>query len=221
MASRLFALIVWAAVAASLAFWGLRWIARPAGVPTNASPVTLDAGSHGDTHRLLAGPAPAGSAPAADPGAASALAARLRLLGVVAPRSGTEQGVALLSVDGKPPRAVRVGGTVDGEMTLLSLHQRGAQIGPSRGPAVLSLELPPLPPPSTGSLPPPTGVTTTPPPGTAPHMAPAAPPAMGGAPRGTLTPGLLPPPGTSGARLPAAPDAAASGAGMAPPADNT
>ena len=49
MASRLFALLVWAAVAASLAFWGLRWIARPAGVPYNASSVTLDGGAHGDS----------------------------------------------------------------------------------------------------------------------------------------------------------------------------
>ena len=118
MASRLFALIAWAAVAASLAFWGLRWIARPTGVPSNASSVALDGGAHGDMHRLLAGPAPTvPGVPAADAGAASALAARLKLLGVVAPRSGTDQGVALMSIDGKPPRAVRVGGVVDGEMT--------------------------------------------------------------------------------------------------------
>ena len=71
MASRLFALIAWAAVAASLAFWGLRWIARPTGVPSNASSVALDGGAHGDTHRLLAGPAPTiPGVPAADAGSA-------------------------------------------------------------------------------------------------------------------------------------------------------
>lgn len=167
MASRFFALLVWAVVAASLAFWGLRWIARPAGVPHNASSVTLDGGASGDSRRLLTGPAPAASnAPVADMGAAAGLSARLKLLGVIAPRTGTDQGVALLSIDGKPPRAVRVGGVIDGEMTLLAIHQRSAQIGPKQGPALVSLDLPPLPPPSTGSLPPPTGVSTgsTPPP---------------------------------------------------------
>ena len=164
MASRLFALFVWAAVAASLAFWGLRWIARPAGVPSNASSVSLDGGAHGDARRLLTGPAPANGAPVVDQGVASVLASRLKLIGVVAPRTGTDQGVALMSIDGKPPRAIRVGGIVDGEMTLLSLTQRGAQIGPSQGPTVVSLDLPPLPPPNTGLLPPPTGVTTGSPP---------------------------------------------------------
>lgn len=161
MASRFFALIVWAVVAASLAFWGLRWVARPAGVPHNASSVTLDGDAHGDSRRLLSGPAPAASnAPVADAGAAAGLSARLKLLGVIAPRSGTEQGVALLSIDGKPPRAVRVGGVVDGEMTLLAIQQRSAQIGPAQGQALVSLDLPPLPAPNTGSLPPPTGVST-------------------------------------------------------------
>lgn len=160
MASRLSALLVWAAVAASLAFWGLRWIARPAAVPHNASSVTLDGGSRGDSRRLLAGPEPTmPGGPVADMGAASALSARLKLLGVVAPRSGTQEGVALLSIDGKPPRAVRVGGVVDGEMIVLAIGQRGAQIGPQAGPALLSLDLPPLPAASTGALPAATGVS--------------------------------------------------------------
>lgn len=159
MASRLFALLVWAAVAASLAFWGLRWIARPAGVPYNASSVTLDGGAHGDSRRLLTGPATTTpGAPVVDMGAAATLSARLKLLGVIAPRSGTDQGVALLSIDGKPARAVRVGSVIDGEMTLLAINQRGAQIGPGQGPVLVSLDLPPLPPPNMGSLPPPTGV---------------------------------------------------------------
>lgn len=201
MASRLFALIAWAAVAASLAFWGLRWIARPTGVPSNASSVALDGGAHGDTHRLLAGPAPTiPGVPAADAGAASALAARLKLLGVVAPRSGTDQGVALMSIDGKPPRAVRVGGVVDGEMTLLSLNQRGAQIGPSQGPALLTLDLPALPPPPTGALPPPTGVTTT---------APGMPMAGPGTPAPGLLPGRMPPPqGGASSGMPLPPEGA-------------
>lgn len=163
MASRFAALLIWAAVAASLAYWGLRWLAPATGVPHNAAAVTLDSGSRGDIRRLLAGPAQATDAPG-DPSLASALAGRLQLLGVVAPQPGGSQGVALLAIDGKPPRAVRVGGSVDGDLILQSLTQRGAQIGPLDGPAAVSLDLPGLPPPATGALPPPTGVTQEPPP---------------------------------------------------------
>jgi general secretion pathway protein C len=160
MASRIFALLIWAAVAASLAYWGLRWLARPTGVPPNATPVSLDSGARGDLHRLLAGPAKAASGPAQDPTESSALAARLKLLGVVAPREGGHEGVALLSVDGKPPRAVRIGGVVDGQMLLQALTQRSASIGPADGPAVVTLDLPLLPAAATGSLPPISGVST-------------------------------------------------------------
>lgn len=181
MASRLFALIIWAAVAASLAYWGLRWLAPPTGVPHNAAPVSLDSSAHGELRRLLAGPS-AASGPQADPGMASALASRIKLIGVVAPREGSQQGVALLSIDGKPPRAVRVGGVVDGDMVLQSLSQRGAQIGPGNGPVALTLELPPLPLPATGTLPPVAGI------------APAQQPALM-APNAPQPSGMMPPPG--------------------------
>lgn len=160
MASRIFALIIWAAVAASLAYWGLRWLARPTGVPANATPVSLESGAQGDPHRLLTGPVKA-SGPTVDPSAASVLAGRLKLLGVVAPRQeGEAGGVALISIDGKPPKAFRTGGTIEGELVLQSLTQRGAAVGPANGPATVTLDLPLLPPPATGELPPPTGVTT-------------------------------------------------------------
>lgn len=160
MASRIFALIIWAAVAASLAYWGLRWLARPTSVPPNATPVSLESGAQGDPHRLLTGPVKA-SGPTVDPSAASVLAGRLKLLGVVAPRNeGDHGGVALISIDGKPPKAFRTGGTIEGELILQSLTQRGAAVGPANGPATVTLDLPLLPPPATGSLPPPTGVST-------------------------------------------------------------
>lgn len=160
MASRIFALIIWAAVAASLAYWGLRWLARPTGVPANATPVSLDGGAQGDLHRLLAGPVKA-AAPTADPSAASALASRLKLIGVVAPRTeGDGTGVALLSIDGKPPRAVRVGGIIDGDMVLQSLTQRGAAVGTADGTSSTTLDLPLLPSASTGALPPVSGFST-------------------------------------------------------------
>lgn len=162
MASRIFALIIWAAVAASLAYWGLRWLARPTGVPANATPVSLDGGTQGDLHRLLAGPVKT-SEPAADPSAASALASRLKLIGVVAPRmEGDGSGVALLSIDGKPPRAVKVGGVIEGDLVLKTLNQRGASIGTADGPATTTLDLPLLPAAPTGALPPVSGFSTTP-----------------------------------------------------------
>lgn len=170
MASRILALIIWAAVAASLAYWGLRWLAQPTGVPPNATPVSLDGGIHGDLHRLLAGPAAAASgANQPDPSsAASALASRMKLLGVVAPREANGAGgVALVSIDGKPPRAIRVGGVIEGDLVLQSLTQRGAAIGQADAPASVTLDLPLLPGPATGALPPPEGVSmsdNTPPP---------------------------------------------------------
>lgn len=168
MASRIFALLIWAAVAASLAYWGLRWLAPSTGVPANATRVSLDGDIKGDLHRLLAGPSQGGSSPV-DAAAASALGGRLKLIGAVAPRDQDQRsGVALISVDGKPPRAVRIGGVIDGDMVLQSLDPRSAQIGPAHGPAALTLNLPTLPAAATGTLPPPAGLTAPPPVGSVP-----------------------------------------------------
>ena len=167
MSSRLSALVIWAAVAASLAYWGLRWLAQPIAVPANALSVSMDSGSKGDFRRLLSGPA-AASPQTVDAATQSALAGRIQLQGAFA--SGDASGfggVALLSVDGQPARAVRVGQSVEGAMVLQRVDASGAQIGPADGPAALTLALPSLPAPATGTLPPPTGVSTA--------MAPALP----------------------------------------------
>lgn len=164
MASRIAALLIWAAVAASLAYWGLRWLAPPVGVPRNAAPVTLETGVRGDIQRLLTGPVRS-EGPQVNPSAASALASRIKVIGVMAPAPGQHDGVALLSVDGKPPKAYRVGAVIDGEMVLQDLSQRSARIGPQDGAQFLTIDLPGLPPPATGTLPPPSGVTQTPPAG--------------------------------------------------------
>jgi len=157
MASRIFALFIWAAVAASLAYWGLRWLAPPTGVPANAASVSLDNTGRGDLRRLLSGPAVASTAPKVT-SAASELAGRIKLIGVVAPQGGSGQGVALIAIDGKPPRAVRLGATVDGELVLQALTQRGAEIGPANGAAVVTLDLPLMQPPAVGALPPVAGL---------------------------------------------------------------
>ncbi|MBA4109167.1 MAG: hypothetical protein C0487_06200 [Leptothrix sp. (in: Bacteria)] len=190
MASRILALFIWAAVAASLAYWGLRWLAQPTAVPANATAVSLDNAARGDMRKLLTGPAAAADPGQPDPTAASMLAERIKLLGVVAPRNdGDKGGLALLSVDGKPARAVRAGGSVDGDMVLLTVNQRGAEIGPAAGPATVRLDLPLLPAAATGSLPPPTGFTAEAP---APQQMPGARPdinsGMAGSPEGMPMP---------------------------------
>jgi general secretion pathway protein C len=208
MASRILALLIWAAVAASVAYWGLKWLAQPTSVPPNTTVAALENAARGDLRKLLTGPA-AVQPNQPDPSAASVLAGRIKLLGVVAPRhEGDHGGLALLSVDGKPPRAVHTGATVDGDLVLLAVNQRGADIGPAAGPAAVKLELPLLPMAATGSLPPPTGVSTeTAPPaptGTsyAPQAMPGATPdinsSMAGAPEGMP----VAPPNTSTGRLP-------------------
>jgi general secretion pathway protein C len=153
MASRFFALVVWAAVAASVAYWGLRWLSRPAAVPANATPVSLDAAVKGDLRRLLLPPAKPTAGAAQNLSEAATLTGRLKLLGVVAPRNeGETSGVALLSLDGKPARAVRIGMVIDGDYMLRTIDQHSIGIGKADGPVAASMDLPLMPPPATGAL---------------------------------------------------------------------
>jgi general secretion pathway protein C len=80
---------------------------------------------------------------------------RYSLLGVAAPRADDQQGlqgVALLSVDGAPPRAVRVGQWVDAQTQLLRVSARGAELGRD-GVARVRLPLSGVPEAATGQLP--------------------------------------------------------------------
>lgn len=72
----------------------------------------------------------------------------------MAPRQAGGDGIALIAVDGKMPRAYHVGAAVDGELVLQSVNHRSVSIGPAQGAAAVVLELPVLPPPATGTLPP-------------------------------------------------------------------
>lgn len=165
MTSRLSALIIWAAVAASLAYWGLRWFSQPIAVPDITTSVSMDSGAKGDFKRLLTGPATQHDVAVIDMGAQTALAARLQLQGAfAAPERQSQQGVALLSLDGQPARAIRVGQVIDGDLTLLSVDKRGAHIGLNSGTVLLTLPLPTLPMAATATLPAPTGVSTVLPP---------------------------------------------------------
>ena len=152
MLARLCAFVLWALVAATAVFWGLRLLVQSASAPPAAVVVSDSASPRVDLSRLL-GVAPA--APVA-PVAQVDANARFRLLGIMAPKlaaAGPAHGVALIAVDGKLPKAFRVGATVDGETLLQSVSLRSAALGSARGGPGFTLELPPLPGVATGTLP--------------------------------------------------------------------
>jgi general secretion pathway protein C len=84
-------------------------------------------------------------------------------------------GLALIAVDGKPPKAYAVGARLDSDLVLQSVGLRTASIGPSQGARSVLLELPALAPPNSGVLPQVTGVAPVPPPAPIRPPFPAAP----------------------------------------------
>jgi general secretion pathway protein C len=144
MQVRLLAFLIWAGVAASAVFWLLRlWSTSPT-APAHTVAVSSGPPARGDLTRVFGAPAaPAG--PAAAP-AEPALASRFQLLGVAAPRDSNDNvGLALIAVDGKPARGIKVGAVVDGDLVLQSVHPRGAAVGAAGAAPSLTLELPPVP----------------------------------------------------------------------------
>lgn len=153
MMARWSAFLLWAMVAAASLFWGFKLFAKPVGLPAQATLATSAGLAPADLSRVLGIDAPAAVPQQAAP---PPEASRFQLLGVVAPRSqgAAREGVALISVDQKPPRAYRVGAVIDGDTVLQSVHQRGVSIGPRGGAPLATYELPPPAPAATGNLPP-------------------------------------------------------------------
>ena len=153
MLARLCAFVIWALVAASAVFWGLRLLVRAPAAPPNAVAVGDAAAIRVDLTRLL------GAAPVTAPMvvAVAEASSRFRLIGIMASRAsaaaGHRGGVALIAVDGKSPKAYAVGASLDGDLVLQSVSLRTAAIGSSLGAATVTLELPPLPAAATGTLP--------------------------------------------------------------------
>ncbi len=155
---RVCAFVIWALVAGTVVFWGLRLLVRSPEAPAHAVPVGAAVAVKGDLARLL-GAAPVATAAAAE--ASPEASSRFRLLGVMAPKAPktgaraepTGQGVALIAVDGKPAKAFAVGARLDNDLVLQSVSLRSASIGPPEGAASVKLEIPPLPAPATGTLP--------------------------------------------------------------------
>ena len=176
MLARLSAFVIWALVAATAVFWGLRLLVHPVAAPAYAVAVGDAAAVRGDLTRLL------GSAPVTPTAAtvAPAAASRFRLLGIVAPKtaggggSGVANGVALIAVDGKMPKAFAVGAQLDGDLMLKSVSLRTASIASGQGAPTITLELPQPVPAATGNLPgAPTGGMPASPPAMVPQYLPA------------------------------------------------
>ena len=61
-------------------------------------------------------------------------------------------GYAIVSLDNQPARTWRVGASIDGNTSLLSVSKRGAEFGPPGGPTAFSLQLPEPAAAETGTL---------------------------------------------------------------------
>jgi len=154
MWARVAVLGVWALVALSAAYWGLRLFTTPMPVPAQTPVAVADAMPRGDLARLL-GPDPVVVADEAPAEAEPLADARFSLVGVVSPRgsSTSPTGVALIAVDGQPARAFRVGAPVDGRVVLQTVAHNRVTLGPRDGAATVALELAPPAPAATGTLP--------------------------------------------------------------------
>jgi general secretion pathway protein C len=153
MLARWVTFLVWAGVAGSAVAWGLKIFVQPPAAPPQALVAETGRAAHGDLTRLLGVDPPA---PVAATAPVPAADARFKLVGVVSPRSpqAAREGLALIAVDGKPPRAYRVGAVVDGAHVLQAVNPRGATLGPADGTALVALKLPPPSAAATGVLPP-------------------------------------------------------------------
>jgi general secretion pathway protein C len=176
MTLRLVAFVIWAAVAASAMFWALRLGASAPAAPVHTVAAVGAAPVQGDLTRVF-GAAPVRETGGSDVVVETALSSRFKLLGVAAPRQGGDRnGLALIAVDGKPARSYAVGAAVDGDLLLQSVHTRGARLGAKGSAPQVTLELPALPLPATGSLPMLQGPSVGVPPGGVMPGAVAAPP---------------------------------------------
>lgn len=138
---RLAAGFLWAGAAALAVFWGLKLSAprQVVAVPLagGANQVQVDGTAMARAFGVQDG------APVAAPVAPT----RWRLLGVMAGKN-SGGGAAVIAVDDQPPKVFRVGSTVADGLVLQVLHgdsPRAVALGHSQdGPAVVSIELPPV-----------------------------------------------------------------------------
>ena len=202
------AFVTWSLVAAALVFWALRFGVSSPQAPAYAVPIDRAAPPRGDLARLFGAPPVIAVAEEARPEAPS----RFRLVGVMAPRSSAPEGngaygLALIAVDGKPPRAFAVGAKLDTDLVLQSVGLRTASLGTPQGARSVLLELPALPAPATGTLPAPGAPAPT---VMTPAVRPAVVPAPAPAPP-AMAPAMQPAPAPAPTAVPLQPAAAIPG----------
>ena len=141
--ANLLAFMVWAAVAASAVYWGLKFVIRATPAPAHADASASKTPLPQDLTRLVDVDRPAKPVAAA---VAMDERSRFQLVGVVVPHSAqvVGQGVALIAIDGRPARPYKVGAVVDGGFVLQAVHSNGALIGSRDGTVAVSLVLPDL-----------------------------------------------------------------------------
>lgn len=133
---RLTSLLVWAVVAYSAVVFGLQW---GGGVPFDAVVAGSEQKQFSPDVDSLSVSKALGVAPVQS--ASANLASRFVLVGVM--DGGPSQGVALISVDGKPAKPYRLGQTVSDGLVVVGTGPKKAELGPQMGVASsLVLELP-------------------------------------------------------------------------------
>ena len=137
--ARTLTFVVWVGAGASVAYWGLKLgTPSPQGV---VAPVAAGQALQADPNLV----AKALGAIKFEASAAqqAPVSSRFVLQGVVS--DARRHGVALISVDGKPARPVRVGGKVEEGLVLQTVESRRASLGAALDvPAQFTLELPAL-----------------------------------------------------------------------------
>ncbi len=126
---------VWAGVAFSAVSWGLRWSAggQVQGAAMAAPQALADVDTTAAARSLGAMPVQAVAAPS--------LASRFQLMGVL--DGGPNAGAALIAVDGKPAKPVRVGAVVADGLVLQRTEAKRVSLGAGiDGPPALTLDLP-------------------------------------------------------------------------------
>jgi len=154
MTSREHTVWIWAAVAvaAGVAAWAL-YAAMPERIDSSQTgPASAPVNPPGNAP----GPVAVGAAPSAPVAVPAAAGDRFKLVGVMI--SGRDRSV-LITVDGQPARIVRVGETVDGDIVVRDVSERGATLGPREGGAVMALQMSQAPPLTTVAAPAPTAQT--------------------------------------------------------------
>lgn len=135
MHARWLSFVVWALLAASVAYWSLTLMAKGPLAPAQ-SRAAMSSGAPADWTRLFS------ATPTAAP--VEAASSRYQLLGVVAPSTAGHpgEGVALIVVTGGVPRPVRIGQLVEGDLTLIEINRRDVGLG-SNGTVTVRLSLAP------------------------------------------------------------------------------